>query len=327
MERKNEYEWLDPGVFRRHPLHQKSLLNPEEKKQTGYAESLRKYGKLRPVLYVEPFKQFLVDGVTYEPNKKYVVDGWGGVTDAMEQKLPYVLALKVEAETEEEIMQVIAEANSTYHTSYRSLYKLAKGLFDVHSKGQGYRSDKEEKDAEVDDENSDSTEVVTPNKKLTTYEKIGKMMGGLPGTRIKHLLLVGRVNPLFLESMDTDRVSLYAAYLQCKKEQSGVKPEPPTAKQPNYYASDTGTPQQGESTPTEGTMNGENNAGSESAEPTPEALSNSEEESSQHQEDDEMGSTNSAEAPVFIIVKGRCLKCGVETAVEIDINQLKNIKL
>jgi len=317
MEKNIDYEWLPAKEFVRHPLHEKMLLSPEEKNQAGYADSIQKYGKLRPSLYIE------------EDGQRMVIDGWGYITDSIENGRLLVLALKVEATTKVEIMQVIAQANATFHTSYKSLYRIAEALYPEYSMGRGYRSDLQEaalieegeetEEDELTSENAaDYEESHSPKRRPTVFQRIGDDMGGLPGTRIQHILLVGRVNPEYFDLMELNRTSLYQAYLRCKGELEANKPELPSVKAPIYISDNTGAPEFSELDSTEPTSPVEP-IQIEEVVVTPEPARQDE---NTPKSEAMPAIEKDTDEPKYITVKGICTECGRETEVKVNINQL-----
>ena len=206
MKNKVSCKWMDPAEFDRHPLHIKAFLDPETKDYFNYHDSIDNFRKIKPVVYISV------------GNKKLVIDGWSYVLYANAKRMKTVLATEVTTTDDEATTRLMLELQHSHHNTSREEFKMYSWAFEMLSKGQGHRSDLKGSDW-------DKTEQ---KRSLSIYDKIAKMTFAKSGKRVEYILKVGKVNPDYFDRMDgKERMSLYAAFLNCKDEENGVMPEPP----------------------------------------------------------------------------------------------------
>ncbi|PZF72579.1 ParB/RepB/Spo0J family partition protein [Taibaiella soli] len=218
----NNNHLVDIDQLLQHPLHKECFLDPSEKnKKEHYHESIEKFGKIKPVVYVE------------NEGQKLVIDGWGFVQYAKDSGIDQVSAKCVAVTDNEDILQVMLELQFSDHNTPKQEYQLYKAAYRVLSKGKGYRSDLNE------DEETESPEN---KRRENTYQKIAAMTGASSGKRVQYMLKIGDTNPLYFERMELDRMSLNSAYLNCKSEEKGEAPSAPKVKAPVFMTSETDPP-------------------------------------------------------------------------------------
>ena len=219
MENKVSCKWIDPAEFDRHPLHAKAFLDPATKDFFNYHDSIVTFRKVMPVAYIRV------------GDKKMVIDGWSYVLYANAKGLKTVLATEVTTASDEETTRLMLELQHSHHNTAEEEFKMYTWAFELLSKGQGHRSDLKRLAAgNQTDANSSASDPDNTAKKrlLSIYDKIAKMTFAKSGKRVEYILKVGKVNPDYFERMDgKERMSLYAAFLNCKDEEAGVMPEPP----------------------------------------------------------------------------------------------------
>ena len=287
-----EYSMISPNDFVRAEEHVETLLSPEEVKYEGTTDSYKKIDRINPVYYIE--RQ---DG---NGAVKAVIDGWKYVVLAINTGIEKIYACKLTIENSDDVVKIIVQLQRSNHDSYMALFKMIMRLWPIHFKGQGYRSDLDETELDKPIENTDGS------KPLDIYEKIGREIN-LTGTKVKHIRKVGMVNPLFFERIEISRFTLYAAYLECKKEENGEMPDAPSVKAPVYITSSTETPEFSQPTTSNDNVN----------EPETKKVTGHE---TTRVDTHEIQSSNESE---FIVVLGICKSCGQETEITINKNQLK----
>jgi len=291
MERKIEKNVpVRLSEVKRWRFHEKTFGSYEEMDLTDLNESFDKNGVVNEIViaklrYEEGTPQFLVDG--FKKEKYYKLKG-----------VEEINATVITVDDEEELKKLMVELQCTKHNSYSSLFAMINLLMPVYSVGQGCRSHL----AGV--ENGE-------DKSLNLYEKIGKHLS-ISGNKVKQIWKVGNVNPLHFERIETSRMSLHTAYLECLGEEKGEGPVPPTVKQPVFHSNNTGAPEFNERDTTESTVT------SQLEHKDSQAVDNSNDESiniaaAANQNDDE------AE---YIMVTGYCTSCDKQTVLKIKKSDL-----
>jgi len=211
----------------RAPQHLAMFSDQEEIETTGTLTSYEKFGRLKPVF-----------GFAAEVGGNSicaVIDGNRFVDLAKVKSVSKIFVCFLRTNTADEIVKLMAQLQFSNHNSYMSLFLIIQNLWPVFYKGQGYRSD-------LDDEQFDEVKPDGDgNRKLNIYQKIGKEIG-LSGNAVKFIRKIGMVNPLHFKQIETTRHSLYAAYLSCKNESSGILPAPPKPKVPTFIRTATNNP-------------------------------------------------------------------------------------
>lgn len=221
----DKYEVEDPKVFERHPLHAESFFDASEKKKhVSYHESIRKYTKIKSVVYVE------------SKGKKLIIDGWGYVCYAIENGISEVVCQRLDITRNEDIHQVMLELQFSDHNSPEQEYKIYEAAYTTFSRGKGYRTDLAEKEDKKD------TEGKKVKRRPTIYEKIAEMTNAPSAKRVQYLLFIGRHCKPYFEKMVEERVSLNTAYYTVKNVQDGKYPEVPPVKKIVYVVSMTDLP-------------------------------------------------------------------------------------
>lgn len=72
-------------------------------------------------------------------------------------------------------------------------------------------------------------------RRETAYEKIAKRFKVKP-SYVKHILKIGRVNPLYFERLTQGRIALYVAYSKVKSEEKGELQPIPLVKAVMYFS-------------------------------------------------------------------------------------------
>jgi hypothetical protein len=238
------YVTLSIDQLERYPLHVSMFLGPEEKKPAveWLTRSIDLYGKLNNIFGI----QQTVDGAV----KNYIIDGWLTVEVLKAKGISTVSVAMLNLTEEKDIAQVMVELQKSHHGSLKEEYKIYESLYSIFSKGRGHRSDLEEL-TDPDAEETGIGEDEQKKRRATVYEVIAKMCG-ISKHRVQYLLKVGRVNPWHFERIEKERYPLYAAYLDCRSEETGEEPPVPTAKTPVYESDVTEAPVYAEPTPTIG---------------------------------------------------------------------------
>jgi len=229
-----EYKLVRAGDLKRHPLHEKMFLNPEEKQEAleWLDRSIARFGKLKSVYYVET----IVD----DKIKKYYIDGGSTIELYKKNGTEFIFAAKLELTNEEDILQVMTELQRSNHNSPQEEFKMYTALYAAFSKGQGARTDLEELAKSPDEVGIDEDEK--KKRRASIFQVIGNMMGGVDKNRVMYILKVGQVCPWYFERMVLERFALYAAYMDCKAKERGEMPAVPTVKEPAYESTATETP-------------------------------------------------------------------------------------
>jgi hypothetical protein len=219
----------------RHPKHQETFLNPEDKNLDQLRDSITN-GQDSTISFVEePAEGGLLI--------KQVFDGWSRVTILREQGEEYIWAQKHNFNSENELLLKMTEMQTNYHNSYQEKFNMIKAVWHIFSKGKGFRSDLADEVTEEGHDTSSSDSKKVPE----VYERIAKHLKMKSGTEVKHIKKVGLVNPMYFERMDSTRWSLFASYQECLKEEKNGKeddhrPELPAIKEPVYISSVTTDP-------------------------------------------------------------------------------------
>lgn len=283
---KKEYLYIDPNKLTRSLQHSNTFLPTEESDYSGTSESYLKHGRCNPVYFIERTEENIFQPINA------VIDGWKYVMYAQSNGIEEVFACKLTFEEAEDITKIMVQLQFSNHNTLSALFQIIMQLWPIYAKGQGHRSDLQESERDNDSE----------NKELNIYGKIGKELG-ISGNKVKHIRKVGMVNPLFFERIENSRFSLYAAYLECVKEEAGEMPEPPSIKPPVYFTNSTEVPQFSEPTLTS------SHNGFEIV--TDECEVNNDIENAE-----EYPPVKPVE-PEYIQVRGTCTCCGQETEIRI----------
>jgi len=188
-------EFIAPTEFVEHPQHQAFFLAPARKNKTeSYHDSLFKFGKVKPVIYISK------DG------KKLVIDGWSYVVYALSNSFTEVAACCLDLTDEEDIAQIMLELQFSDHSSAEEEYK------------------------DLDELEKESTGDKKRNP--TTYDRIAAMTNASSGKRVQYILKIGAVNPKYLTRMDVEKMSAFRAYENCIREEKGILPKPRQKKEP-----------------------------------------------------------------------------------------------
>lgn len=230
-----EYGFEDNDVFEEDKGHSEHFPQEDDAEFEGTSESYKKYGRIKPVYYVE----FEREGKIV----KAVVDGWKYVCFAKANGIKKVYACKLCLGNNDDLLSIMLQLQRSNHDSCAALFAMIMALWPKYYKGPGFRSDM------TDQQLSDIT-TEHDGKRLNIYQKIGRELN-LSGNRVKHLRKIGLVCPLFFERIDVDRSSLYQAYLKCVDMEKGVMPEAPSVKMPTYFTNTTPVPQFSEPTTTD----------------------------------------------------------------------------
>ena len=194
-----------PTDFVEHHLHSAFFLEAEEKKKKeSYYASIEKFGKVKPVVFIEK------DG------EKQVIDGWGYVEYARMKGIELISCYQMtNLATDEDVARIMLELQFSDHSTVREEYKIYKGAFDLFSKGQGWRSDL---DANLG-VGKDGDALLMEKKRLSIHDKIAEMTNASSGSRVKYILKIGDVNPSYFDNMENEKMSASTAYLKCVAEE------------------------------------------------------------------------------------------------------------
>jgi hypothetical protein len=306
---------LSPHDLERSAEHAETFYSPEETEHEGTLDSYEKHGRLKPVY-----------GVRREKGGKLVnavIDGWKYVLFArkngIEKVYVCILTFPENADPDNgDLMKIMVQLQRSNHDSFMALFLMIQALWKKHSKGQGFRSDLTDKELE------ELTEGPEGGKRLNIYERIGKELS-LSGNKVKHIRKVGMVNSLHFERIEIGRFTLYAAYLECVKQENGVLPEAPAVKPPVYHSDSTEPPVYSEPTTTEYTSeqseeNDQSGSPDEDITDTPEESGAS---NDVHIDSTAIPAEDIQESSEYILIEGVCQCCGQLTKIKIDKTQLK----
>ena len=266
----------------RSEAHSKMFNDDQNAEPVGTIDSYLRNGRLKPVF-----------GLLAKVNGKMilsVIDGNKFLDFAKSQNQEKLFACILLIDDWDEIIKIMAELQRSNHNSYASLYSIIESLWPIFYKGQGYRSDLN--DEQYDEPRSKDDE----EKKLSIYQKIGNVIG-LSGNAVKFIRKIGQINPLHFKQIETTRHSLYAAYLACKNEATGVEPDAPKPKAPKYIR--TSTNDRPEFNTTDNTANGSDHVEYSLDTPSDSGVLSSEDSD-------------------YIVVRGWCECCEKETNIRIS---------
>jgi len=219
-----EYDFLDPYIFERDKPHLKHLPYADDAEFEGTSESYRKFGRIKPIFYI----QFERDGCIV----RACLDGWKYLLYARANGIEKVYACKLSVGNNDDLLSIMFQLQRSNHDALMALYNMIMALWPKYFKGSGYRSD-------IREDELDIPTIGPDGKKLSIYQRIGLELN-LSGNKVKFLRKVGTVNPLHFERIEISRFTLYAAYMECVKEQRGEL-QPVPAERPATYIS-TATP-------------------------------------------------------------------------------------
>lgn len=218
-----EYKYVDPRTLVRSSKHRVMFRAKEESEVEGTIESFKLFDRLKPVFTIDEY----VDGEI----KEAWIDGDKYMEYAVAAGIESVYVCKLTFEDESDIPRVMAELQTSHHTDLQSYFMMIMQLWPLYAKGSGYRSDL------LEDEQNGEGDSARDN----IYTKIGKVLK-ISGTKVKHIRKIGMVNPIHFFRIEEGRFPMYAAYLECIKEERGEMPEPPAVKAPVYESTSTETP-------------------------------------------------------------------------------------
>lgn len=250
-------------------------------------------------------------------NPTYVVDGWAYVEYRCQNDPAPIPITLITVDDQETLSEVMITLQTSRHNSLFSSYLMIKFLYHQLSKGRGFRSDLHSEDLTMPENSEQDVE----NRKKNIYQRIGEIML-ISGTKVKHVLKIGNVNPLHFDRIEKGRYSIYGAYLDCISDEKGEMPAPPAIKLPTYYSSSTQLPQFSESTTTAISRDQDSLDASEGPEEM-EHDSIEEQTDIVNTEDPRSSIVTNNENTDFILVLGICQCCGQETKIKINRNQIK----
>lgn len=121
------------STLRRHPIHKQINIERTGDDLKDYGQSIERHGKKIPVMYVD----IEVDGALVP----HVVDGWSAVVLARLKGIKELPCLLIDKCSEDELPELVANLQSTYHRDPEEDYKRFKYFYRRYSRGRGYRSD------------------------------------------------------------------------------------------------------------------------------------------------------------------------------------------
>ena len=292
LKEQKEYDYIDPREFVRDKEHSEYLPYDDKTDFEATTESYQKYGRIKPVYYIE----------FWDGNKqvKVTIDGWKYVVFARKAGIKKVFACKLKVGNADDLMSIMLQLQFSNHDSYFALFNMIQALWPKYCKGQGYRSD-------LDDEVYDSPLPGSDGKRLTVYERVAKELNLKPH-QVKYIRRIGLTDAMQFVQMDTERVSLYKVYSECVRIKKGEQPPVPAVKPPVYHSTSTGAPQF-----TPPTNTGGSNVSTEYRESA---------ESSQEPGEIPLG-TVVGKTDGYIIVSGPCQHCGKTTLLRIPLNEIQ----
>ena len=223
-----KYDYLSPWEFERDTEHAEHFKYDDAGEYEGTAESYRKFDRIKPVYYIE-----YLDG---DKVVRAVIDGWKYVLFAREKGMEKIFACRLLVGNNDDLLSIMFQLQRSNYDSFMALYRMIQALWPKYYKGPGFRSDMTDTEIEkvlLED---------TGGRRMDIYRRIGIQLN-LSGTRVKHILKVGKVNPLHFERIEIGRFTLFQAYQECVKEQNQQLPPVPTLKAPTYHTSSTPMPQ------------------------------------------------------------------------------------
>lgn len=304
--------WVATEELSEHPIHKNCFLEADKKTKTEhYHASIDKYGKIKPVVYVE------------QAGQKLVIDGWSYVLYALEQSIDKVPAKCVIASSDEDVLRLTLELQFSDHNTTQEEYRIYKEAMNILSKGRGHRSDLKD-DVEPTD---------GKKRRPTVYDRIAAMTGASSGKRVQQLIKVGDVNPHYLEHMEEEKASLSTAYLNCISEERGDLPPAPAVKAPVFVKDITPVPEFGQSVTSDGeftaddytedgsdvTPTGETGSGIPECETVPVVVP-------ADIVSDATADVSPGDDGQYIAVPGVCTGCGCSTTVKITLSELLKLK-
>lgn len=274
------------------------FLSPEEVEHEGTLESFKEFDRVKPVYFI----QKEIEGVKV----KAIIDGYKYNCYAKQAGIEKIYACELSGfESDDELKLLMAQLQRNNHDSLIALFNMIQVLWPIYFKGPGYRSDLEEKELDEPTESKDG------GKPLNIYERIGRQLN-LSGNKVKHIRKVGLVNSLHFNRIETSRFTLYAAYLECVKEEKGEMPAAPAVKAPTFISTDTGVPAFSSPTTTADVIS--DNTAEEIT--TPVATDSP-------VVGEGIIETLSSDESEFITVRGICQCCNNETEIKINKNQIR----
>ncbi len=211
----------------RSPEHTAMFNSTDKEGALGTNESYNNFGRLKPVFCF----QRLID----DKPMCAIIDGNRYFEYAKVNGRTKIFVCIITINDTDEIVKIMAQLQFSNHNTYMSLFLIIQNLWPLFYKGQGYRTDLNDEQFDVEKPDGDGI------NRLNIYQKIGKEIG-LSGNAVKFIRKIGIVNPLHFKQIETTRHSLYAAYLACKNEVAGNEPAPPKPKAPTFIRTSTNNP-------------------------------------------------------------------------------------
>jgi len=190
-------ELIDPVQFVLHPKKQELQLPITERSPQAKDASDNAWKNVPKQIVPITYTHCIIDGVL----KMAVLDGWGRVLKAIENKVPLIPAIRQETDglDDKEILKLILTPNHNFHISLLEIGRAASLLHKEYAPGQGKHNSKT-KGEDIDG-------IIA-----------GLLGHGLKSSKVKKSRLVYEADPEMLRKVDNRELkSLAAAYNSIKK--------------------------------------------------------------------------------------------------------------
>jgi hypothetical protein len=188
------FEMVDPSEFIQYPGRSDIFLEPGDKPEDERIAMNEAFAS-NP----EPIAPVLYDWVeTPDGRKRGILDGWSRVQFAIKYGIEEIQSIRIKVGDYSDAIITMLRLNQNYHQSTLEQGMASATLFPLLSKGQGFRSDKED----ISSENASSEK---PD------DVIGAILG-ITASKALRVRIVYEFLPDLLKQVDNKKASLNSAY-------------------------------------------------------------------------------------------------------------------